>query len=143
MNCHLYLVCSGYMNLHDQVPVLILHVLETDIPKDTSVVDEHIDAAECADGSLYYLLAELNAVVVSNSLSAGFLDLVNDDISGLIQLLVNNSSGVQTCNLTFEEAPSPLKEPPKSFTTTLAPRDPKKTAYALPNPPPAPVTTTV
>lgn len=40
------------------------------------------------------------------------------------------------------ELPSPLKEPPKSLTTTLAPRDAKKTAYAFPRPPPAPVTTT-
>lgn len=44
--------------------------------------------------------------------------------------------------LTFESFPSPLKDPPRSLTTTLAPRDPKKVAYALPNPPPAPVTTT-
>ena len=44
---------------------------------------------------------------------------------------------------TFVPAPSPLKEPPKSFTTTLAPLDAKKRAYDFPRPPPAPVTTTV
>lgn len=44
--------------------------------------------------------------------------------------------------LTFVELPSPLNEPPKSLTTTLAPRDPKNVAYAFPRPPPAPVTTT-
>ena len=41
------------------------------------------------------------------------------------------------------DCPSPLKEPPRSLTTTLAPHEPKKVAYALPNPPPAPVMTTV
>lgn len=37
----------------------------------------------------------------------------------------------------------PLNDPPRSLTTTLAPRAPKNTAYAFPNPPLAPVTTTV
>lgn len=37
----------------------------------------------------------------------------------------------------------PLNDPPRSLTTTLAPRVPKNTAYAFPNPPPEPVTTTV
>jgi hypothetical protein len=40
-------------------------------------------------------------------------------------------------------APSPLKEPPRSLTTTLAPLEAKNKAYAFPSPPPAPVTTTV
>lgn len=43
---------------------------------------------------------------------------------------------------TAEPAPSPLKLLPRSFTTTLAPRLPKKMAYSRPKPPPAPVTTT-
>src|SRR5204863_10035562 len=44
---------------------------------------------------------------------------------------------------TFDDLPSPMNEPPRSLTTTLAPRDAKKVAYAFPRPPPAPVTTTV
>jgi len=39
-------------------------------------------------------------------------------------------------------APVPVAEPPKSLTTTFAPLDPKNKAYSLPNPLPAPVTTT-
>ena len=38
---------------------------------------------------------------------------------------------------------NPLNDPPRSLTTTLAPRAAKNTAYAFPNPPPAPVTTAV
>jgi len=34
-------------------------------------------------------------------------------------------------NNTFVELPSPLKDPPKSLTTILAPLDPKKRAYAM------------
>jgi hypothetical protein len=44
---------------------------------------------------------------------------------------------------TLELPPTPLNEPPRSLTTTLAPLDAKKIAYAFPSPPPAPVTTTV
>jgi hypothetical protein len=40
------------------------------------------------------------------------------------------------------EFPSPLNEPPKSLTTTLAPREAKKRAYVRPRPEPDPVTTT-
>lgn len=38
--------------------------------------------------------------------------------------------------------PCPLKDPPKSLTTTLAPLEAKNKAYYFPNPPPAPVTIT-
>jgi len=41
-----------------------------------------------------------------------------------------------------EDAPVPVKEPPKSFTTTFAPLEAKKRAYSLPIPLPPPVTTT-
>lgn len=74
------------MNLHNQLPVSILHVLEADIPKDTGIVDENIDATERLDGSFYYLLAILNAVVVGNGLAASLLDLSNDDVCGLYSL---------------------------------------------------------
>lgn len=48
------------------------------------------------------------------------------------------------CNYrTLPLAPSPFALPPRSLTTTLAPLEAKNNAYALPNPPPAPVTTTV
>lgn len=42
---------------------------------------------------------------------------------------------------TLELAPWPLVLPPRSFTTTLAPREARNSAYARPRPAPAPVTT--
>src|ERR1700722_6350001 len=41
-----------------------------------------------------------------------------------------------------EEPPEPSTDPPRSFTTTLAPRRAKSRAWARPRPPPAPVTIT-
>jgi hypothetical protein len=74
------------VNLHDQVPVLIFHVLEADIPEDTGVVDEHIDAAEGVDGGLDDLVTILDGVVVGNGVSAGLFDLVDDNIGGLSEM---------------------------------------------------------
>jgi hypothetical protein len=71
------------VHLEDQVPVLVLHVLEADVAQDASVVDEHIDASESLDGRLDDLVTVLDAVVVGNRLAAGGLDLVDDDIGGL------------------------------------------------------------
>jgi hypothetical protein len=71
------------MDLLDQIPILILHVLETDISQDSSIVDEDIDAAKCLDGSGNNGSAVLDAVVVGNGLSASGLDLVDNYIGGL------------------------------------------------------------
>lgn len=71
------------MNRLDQVPVLILHVLEADIPQNTSIVYEDIDAPEAVDSGLDDGFAILDAVVVCYGLSALGTDLVDDGISGL------------------------------------------------------------
>lgn len=77
------LVCSDDMHLHDQIPVLVLHVLETDIPQDTGVVDEHVYPAESLDGRLDDLVAILDRVVVGDCLAAGGGDLVDDGVGSL------------------------------------------------------------
>lgn len=71
------------MNPVDQIPILILHVLEADIPQDTGIVEEHIDATEVLDGGLNDRLAVLDAVVVGDRLAAGGADLVDHDIGRL------------------------------------------------------------
>jgi hypothetical protein len=71
------------MNCDDQIPVRILHVLETDIPKNAGIVDQDVDAAKVLNGSLDNLLALCDAVVVGYCLSAGSFDLIDDDIGGL------------------------------------------------------------
>lgn len=141
------------MNLEDQVPVLVLNILEADITQDTGVVDQNVDATKCLDGSLDDLVTIFDGVIIGNCLSTVLLDLIDYYIGGLVNedklALGNFATRVMTSQSvgkwlgpTFVELPSPLKEPPKSLTTTLAPRDPKKVAYAFPRPPPAPVTTT-
>lgn len=126
------LVAALDVDLHDEVPVHILHVLEADITEDTGVVDENIDAAESLDSSLDDLVTILDAVVVGNGLATGGLDLVDDNIGSLhdktLSAIANIRLKAGTKELTLESLPSPLKEPPRSLTTTLAPRDAKKVA---------------
>jgi len=71
------------VDLDDEVPVLILDVLEADIAEDTGVVDQHVDAAESLDGGLDDALAVLDGIVVGNGLAAGSLDLVDNNIGSL------------------------------------------------------------
>ena len=87
------LVCSPDVNLHDQIPVLILYVLEANVTEDAGVVDENVNAAEVLDGGFDDCLAILNAVVVGHSLSAGFSDLIDDYIGGLLVSSVSSVSG--------------------------------------------------
>jgi hypothetical protein len=78
------LVRAADVHGHDEIPVLVLHVLEGDIAEDACVVQEYIDAAEVLDGGFNDLVAILNAVVVGYGLSSGGLDLLDDNICGLL-----------------------------------------------------------
>ena len=166
------------MDLVNEFPICLLHVLEADITENTGVVDEDIDAPKGIDCGLDDPFAILNGVVVGDCLAACGLDLIDDLVGSLSLWLVaalrevyrkacdrhsNHASmrqGAQRLEnaretdkvclndhgrdkLTDELPPSPLKLPPRSFTTTFAPRLAKKRAYSRPRPPPAPVTTTV
>jgi len=56
--------------LHNQIPVGILHVLEADITKDTSIVDEDIYPTKGLDSRIDDPVAILNRVVVGDSVTA-------------------------------------------------------------------------
>lgn len=71
------------MDFEDQVPILILDVLEADVSQNTCVVDEDVDATERLDRCVDDLVPILYRVVVCDSLSACLLYLIDDDIGGL------------------------------------------------------------
>lgn len=77
------LVCTIGVYQVDQVPVLIFHVLETDIAEDTGVVDENIHSAKVLDGRVDNGITLLHAVVVGGCLAASGFDFVDNDISSL------------------------------------------------------------
>ena len=71
------------MDLVDEVPILLLHVLEADVTQDACIVDEHIDAAKAVNGRLDDVLSVLDRVVVGNGLAARGANLVDDFVCGL------------------------------------------------------------
>lgn len=71
------------MDGHNQIPVLVAHVLKGDISQDTGIVEEDIDAAVVLDGGLDDAIAVLDAVIVGYCFAACGFDLVDDDICGL------------------------------------------------------------
>ena len=144
MNLEVYLVCPFDMNFNDQVPVFVLHVLKTDIPQYSRIVDQNVNTSKFFDSSLDDLLAVLDAIIICNCFPTGGSYLIDNYICGLeyISVSYTGKDNLEQSD-TFEDFPSPLNEPPRSFTTTLAPLEPKNVAYAFPRPPPAPVTTTV
>ena len=71
------------MNLEDQVPILILHVLKADVTQDPGIVDQDMYASKALDCSLDDCLAILDTVVVCNSLSSCALDLLYHSIGSL------------------------------------------------------------
>lgn len=77
------LVCTEDVDLVDEVPVRLLHVLEADIAQDTGIVDEHIDAPKGIDRSLDDPVAILNRVIVGNCVTACGFDFLDDLVGGL------------------------------------------------------------
>lgn len=71
------------MNLEDQVPVLILHVLEADITENASIVDQDVNPSKGLDGSLDNGLSVLYTVIVGYGLAASSFDLLDDGVGGL------------------------------------------------------------
>ena len=78
-----HLVSSSNMDLDDEIPVFILHVLEADVPQDPSVVQEHINSAKLFDGSFDDLLPIFNAVVISDGFASSCSDFFDDYVCGL------------------------------------------------------------
>lgn len=128
------------MNTDYEVPIFLAHVLKANISKYTGIVYQNINPTKCLNGSLNYFFTIFYTIIVRNCTSASRFNLINDNICSLI--LISNLFYMQRIDSTLDDAPSPLKEVPRSFTTTEAPLEPKKSAYAFPKPPPAPVTTT-
>lgn len=90
------------MDIVDQIPILIFHVLKANISKDAGIVDKNIDTAEVLNGSLNDLVSEFYAIVVGYGVSTLRLDFIDDDIRSLLPLLAcltrNNMYSTERCD---------------------------------------------
>ena len=68
------------MNLDDQIPVLVGHVLEADIAQYASIVQEHIYPAKGLDGSVDNSVAIFNAIIIRDSFPSSSSDLIDNHI---------------------------------------------------------------
>lgn len=78
-----HLVCTVGVNCVDQIPVGILHILKANIPQDTSVIKQNINAAEGLNSGLDDSITVLDTVVVGDGLTASGADLLDNNICGL------------------------------------------------------------
>jgi hypothetical protein len=76
------------VNLVDDVPLVISHVGESLVTKDTCVVDNNVDTTPGVNSCLYDGLAVLDVGLVANSLAAELLDLLNNIVR--VDKIVNN-----------------------------------------------------
>ena len=125
------------MDFDDEIPVIVTHVLESNISQNACVVEQNVYSAKCPDRCLDDPLAVLYTVIVGYSLAAAGFNFINNNICSLDERLECALLQVlrkrETALCTFDDRPSPLKEPPRSLTTTFAPLEPKKSAYAFPS----------
>jgi len=76
------------MHLVDDVPLVVGHVGKSLVAKDTSIVDENINAAVLFNGGLDNCLAILHIGLVADCLSTKLLNLLNNVIG--VDEIVNN-----------------------------------------------------
>jgi hypothetical protein len=78
------LVCSFDVDVVDEVPIRLLHVLEADISQNTGIVDENINATKGINGRLDDGFSILDRIVVADRLAACGADLFDDFVCGLV-----------------------------------------------------------
>ena len=78
-----HLVWAFDVNLNDQVPILVLHVLEAYVSQNARIIDQDVNPAKLLDRRLYNVLTILHAVIVGDCVSTRSTDLFDNNISGL------------------------------------------------------------
>lgn len=85
------LVSAAKVDVEDWVPQAVVHVGESLVTKNTSIVDNDINAAKCVDGGLNTSFAVLSRGLDTNSLAAKFLDLLNNVVG--VDQIVDHEGG--------------------------------------------------
>ena len=80
------------MNLNDQVPVVVCHVFEADIPQNAGIVEEDVNPPKFLDSRIDDPITILDAVIIRNGLSACSSYLIYYHVCGLQEII---SQGVQ------------------------------------------------
>ena len=87
-----YLVGPSDVDLNDQIPIRVGHVLESHISKNAGIVDEDMDMTVFLNSSLDDAFAVVHAVIIRDCLAPRCLNLSNDRVSRLGRLAVSLES---------------------------------------------------
>lgn len=71
------------MNLDNQVPILVFHILKADITENARIVDQDVNPSKLLDGSLDDVLSIFDAVVIGNCVSTCSSDHIDNNVGGL------------------------------------------------------------
>jgi hypothetical protein len=93
------------MDVHNEVPVLILHVLEADVPQDASIVDQDVNSSKVLDSSLNDLLAIRYAIVVGYGFTACSFYFIDDNVGSLCLGLAMLASVLKVGNVGGGQSP--------------------------------------
>lgn len=77
------LISTIGVDLGNQIPVLVLHILKADITEDTGIVNENIYTAEVLNSGVDNAFTVLNTIIVGNSLPTSGFNLIDHNIGGL------------------------------------------------------------
>jgi len=95
------------VHLENQIPVLVLHVFEADVSKNSRIVDQDINPSKRFNGSFNDSFSVFDAVVVGNSFAASGLDLFNNGIGGLLTCQPQNNRQKKTSCIPLTSFPHP------------------------------------
>lgn len=68
------------MNFHDEIPILIFHLLEGDISEDSCIIDEDIDSSEIIHCCFNNLISKLDRIIVGYSRASFRFNFLNNFI---------------------------------------------------------------
>ena len=72
------------MDFDDRIPVIIRHILESNISQYAGIIYEDIDPSEGMDGGLYNPVTALHTVVICNGFSTLCRDLIDNQICSFV-----------------------------------------------------------
>ena len=88
-----YFICSFDVNTLDIIPLLIRHRLETFIAKDTRIVDNDVDSAECVKTGFNDCFTVFYGMTIADGFSSCSFDFFDCFIG--IADIVDNDTGTE------------------------------------------------
>jgi hypothetical protein len=89
------------MDFNNDVPILLLHFLEWNIPENTSIIYQNIDSTEIIYGSFYYFISKLNGIIISNCNSTFRFNFLDYFVCSLARSSLSRNLGSEIINNNF------------------------------------------